>query len=71
MQQSWRRYSDIQVTQEEEETVFSNSSGGKGWMSAYLLVYLNTQNKDTLKTLNINYFKPTEGVIVDANHPFS
>lgn len=35
----WRKYSDILITEVDEEEVFRNSIGGQRWTSAYYLIY--------------------------------
>lgn len=40
-QKKWRKYNDIRVTDVSEEEVFEQSQGGKGFASAYWVVYIN------------------------------
>jgi len=70
-QKLWRKYNDIRVTEESEETVIKESVGGKGWASAYWLVYVNEATAKELSSLNINSFKPLEGAQVDLEHPYA
>jgi ubiquitin carboxyl-terminal hydrolase 25/28 len=38
-QKVWRKYNDMNVTEEEEKSIFERSYGGVGKASAYFLVY--------------------------------
>lgn len=46
-QGKWRRFNDITVTEEKEETVFKESIGGHNQMSAYCLIYMQDTGADT------------------------
>jgi ubiquitin carboxyl-terminal hydrolase 25/28 len=39
----WRRYSDLDVQEVDEETVWSTSLGGENMTSAYCLIYLDQE----------------------------
>lgn len=42
----WKRYNDIQVSDEKEEVVFKEAIGGKEHKSAYCLVYVSQKSLD-------------------------
>ena len=43
---TWKRYNDIQVSDESEEVVFKEATGGKGRKSAYCAVYVSQKSLD-------------------------
>lgn len=49
----WRKYNDIRVTEVDEQEVFKVSSGGFGLSSAYCLVYVNGSILQSLTSDNL------------------
>jgi len=55
-QKKWRKYNDIHVTDVTEETVFKESNGGEGNMSAYWVVYIDDKQRQKLEKVNLNSY---------------
>ncbi|EGR31008.1 ubiquitin carboxyl-terminal hydrolase family protein, putative [Ichthyophthirius multifiliis] len=66
-QKKWRRYNDIQVSEETEENVFKEASGGWGKASAYSLVYVTYDSAIPVENMpmRLYQFPSNEHKIVD------
>jgi len=70
---SWRRFNDIEVTQEHESNVMKEALGGHNNTSAYCLVYLSDnvvkQELQAIKSApNMNISQNSEELSIERNH---
>jgi ubiquitin carboxyl-terminal hydrolase 25/28 len=56
----WLRFNDVRVSDVTEEQVFKEANGGSSWMTAYWLVYVNEEQAEMLKTLNLTLYNAPE-----------